>query len=153
MTATVQPTTVPSTAPSSADEPRLATLPASRRRLIRAAAIGSAAVATSAVWAVADALGANFRLSDSQGSVVISLSIVIGFTVVCAALGWIVLAGLERFSRRATSIWTGLAVSVLVLSFVPIFLEHATVGTRAALVLIHLAVAVVLIPVLRHTSK
>jgi hypothetical protein len=153
MIATVQPTTAPSTAPFTADELQIAALPASRRRLVRASAIGSAAVATSAVWAVADALGTRFRLSDSHGSVVIGLSTVIGFTLICGALGWATLAGLERFSRRARAIWTGLAVSVLVLSLVPIFLEHATAGTQAALVVIHLAVAAVLIPVLRYTSK
>jgi len=126
---------------------------AARRRAVRALALTSAALGASAVWAIADAMGVDFRLRDAQSSVVIGLPTVIGFTLLCAGLGWAALAVLERFSRRAVRLWTGLAVAVLVLSIVPIFLEHATAGTRAGLVVIHLAVAVVVIPLLRQSAS
>jgi hypothetical protein len=123
------------------------------RRRARAYAVGASAVATSAVWAVANATGVDFRLTDSHSSVVISLSTVIGFTLFCAGLGWVALAVLERFTARALRVWTGLAVAVLALSIVPIFLEQANAGTRIALMCIHLAVAAVLIPLLGRSAK
>jgi hypothetical protein len=124
-----------------------------QRRRVRAYALGGAALATSAVWVVADAMGVDFRLTDSHSSVVIGLPTVIGFTLLCAGLGWAALAVLERFTSRAIRSWTGLAATVLTLSMVPIFLEHATAGTRSSLVLIHLAVAAVLIPMLRKSAN
>ncbi|MGX7678819.1 DUF6069 family protein [Jatrophihabitans sp. DSM 45814] len=140
----VPPSSVPSAA--SVQSPKT-------RRLARAYALGCAAVATSAVWGVAKAAGVDFKLTDSQGSVVIGLPTVIGFTLFCAGLGWAALAVLERFSARAIRIWTGLAVGVLALSIVPIFLEHATAGTRTSLIFIHVAVAAVLIPSFRKSAN
>jgi hypothetical protein len=115
----------------------------------RVLALAATVAATGAVWLVAHATGVDFRLQDGGGAVVIGLGITAGFTLFFSLLGWGALALLERFSRRASVIWTRLAVSVLVLSFVPIFLETATAGTKASLFLIHLAVGVVLISRLR----
>ncbi|MDQ2846830.1 MAG: DUF6069 family protein [Actinomycetota bacterium] len=146
MTATVQ------TAPSGQTTSGPCPISTTRRRDQRAVAVGLSALATSAVWAVADLSGADFRLSDAQGSVVIGLPIVVGFSLFCARLGWAALAVLERFARRAVAVWTGLAIAVLLLSIVPTFLEHATDGTRSALVVIHVTVAAVLIPLLRRSA-
>lgn len=147
MTATI-PTTRATTIPASAQR----SISATCRRGERAVAVGLSALATSAVWAVADISGTDFRLSDAQSSVVIGLPTVVGFTLFCAGFGWAALAVLERFARRAVAAWTGLAIGVLLLSIVPIFLEHATDGTRLALVVIHVVVAAVLIPLLRRSA-
>ncbi|MCU1685868.1 MAG: hypothetical protein JWQ81_6607 [Amycolatopsis sp.] len=125
----------------------------SARRWIRALTVGAAIVAASAVWFVASALGVDFHLADGQGEVVLTLPIIAGFTLVCSALGWAALALFEHFTPSAAKIWSALATAVLVLSFVPIFLEHATVGTEISLVLVHLAVGVVLIPRLPKTTS
>ena len=119
------------------------------RRGLRAGAVVGAVLANCLLWLVASALGADFVLSDSVGKVVLGLGTIIVFTLGFALLGWGTLAVLERFPRRARTTWTVIATVVLLLSLVPIFLEHATTGTRTALVLIHLAVAAVLIPALR----
>ncbi len=121
------------------------------RRRIRAAAVGGTVLANTLLWLGADALGVDFVLTDSAGTGVVGLVPTIAFTVIFALLGWGTLALLERFTRRARTIWTVLATVVLLLSMVPIFLEQATTGTRTALVLIHLAVAAVLIPALRKS--
>lgn len=122
------------------------------RRRVRAVTVGAAIVAASAVWFVASAIGVDFHLADGQGEVVLTLPVIAGFTLVCSALGWSALALFEHFTRGAVKLWSALATAVLVLSFVPIFLEHATVGTEISLVLIHLTVGVVLIPRLPKTT-
>jgi hypothetical protein len=75
-----------------------------------------------------------------------------GFTLQIGLVGWVVLALLERFTRRARAIWSTLAVIVLALSFAPIWLVGATTGTRAALVVLHIAVAAVLVPLMPSRS-
>jgi hypothetical protein len=124
-----------------------------RRRTLRATAMLIAAAATSVVWLLAHAAGASFTLMASGKTLTIGLPAVIGFTLWFSGLGWITLALLERYSGSAAKTWTRLAAGVLLLSLVPIFAEHASAGTRTALLLIHLTVAAVLIPVFRHTAK
>ncbi|MEU5940362.1 DUF6069 family protein [Micromonospora sp. NPDC047548] len=55
-------------------------------------------------------------------------------------------------TRHARTIWSALAATVLAASFIPVFVERATVDTRIMLCLIHLAVAVALLPMLRHRT-
>jgi hypothetical protein len=121
-----------------------------RRRRRRLIAMLAATLATSVIWLIAHALGADFTLRASGQSVTVGLPAVIGFTLWFAGLGWAALALLERYTRRAATLWTLLASAVFLLSVIPIFAEHATAGTRAALVLIHTSVAVILIPLLRR---
>jgi hypothetical protein len=129
-----------------------APVPSAARRRVRGTAVGVVVLANAVLWLVADALGVDFVLSDSVGTVVLDVWTVVIFTLAFALLGWGTLALLERFTSRARTTWTVLAVGVCLLSLVPIFLEHATTGTRTALVLIHLVVAAVLIPALRMHS-
>jgi hypothetical protein len=116
------------------------------RRLRRAGSIAVAAAANAMLWGVCAALGADFLLSDSMGTAVISLPIAVTATAIFGLLGWASLALLERFTRRARTVWIALAVTITAASIVPIFREHATGATRAALTVLHLAVAVVLVP-------
>jgi hypothetical protein len=121
-----------------------------RRRLRRAGSVLAAAAAAGVVSLVGSAAGVDFLLSDSMGAVVISLPIVLLFGTAFGLLGWAALAVLERFTLKARAVWTVLAVAVLALSLPPIFLEEATVATQIGLVLVHGAVAAVLIPLLRR---
>lgn len=125
---------------------------AGRRRRVRAAAAAGTVPAACAVWAASRALGADFALADSMGKAVIGLPVVAVFSLLFALLGWGVLALLERFTRHARTAWTALATAVLLLSLLPVFAEEATTATKAALSLVHAAVAVVLVPVLRRTA-
>ncbi|CAG6391998.1 DUF6069 family protein [Streptomyces cocklensis] len=122
------------------------------RRRARAVATGAATLLPAAVWLVAHALGAGFVLTDSQGTATIGLPVVLAFSLLFALLGWGSLALMERRIARAATWWTALAVTVALLSLVPVFVEQATGGTKAALALIHLAVAAALIPLLRRTT-
>jgi hypothetical protein len=141
--------------PSPPSAPSAPSLPAarSRSRRRRAAVVGGTVLATGAVWLVADALGADFVLTDSTGTATISLPVVAVFTLIFGLLGWAALAALERWTRYATRSWRYLAAAVALLSLVPVFAEHATGGTKAALTLIHLTVAAVLIPALPRVTQ
>jgi hypothetical protein len=123
-----------------------------RRRPVRAIAVGGAVLAASLLWLAARALGVTFRVDPHHGHPpqVLSLPLIIGFTLFFCLLGWASLALLERLTRSATTIWTALAVLVLLLSFVPIISVSASVGTKTALSLIHCSIAAVLIPAMRR---
>ena len=115
-------------------------------------AVLAAAVTNAALWAGGRLAGVDFALRDPGATAVHPLSLpeIAVFSVLFTLLGWGSLALLRRISKHGTAIWLGLAGTVLLLSFVPIALEHATASTRALLVVIHLVVAVALLPVLRR---
>lgn len=122
-------------------------------RRVRAIAVGGAALATSLVWLVAHLLDIDLRVDQRNGQppTIVSLPLVIGSTLAMALLGWSALVVLERYVRRARTIWTVIAIAVLMLSFVPILGVEATSSTKSVLSLMHLAVAAVLIPMLRRS--
>ncbi|GAA4860250.1 DUF6069 family protein [Actinomycetospora straminea] len=113
--------------------------PAVRRRR-RALGIVATLVVALAVWLVGHLAGADYRITDSQGSVRIDALVTTQVTVVLGLVGWGVLALLERVTRHGTAIWTVLAALVVAASMIPVFLVEATTATRIALVAVHLAV-------------
>ncbi|MGP3756242.1 DUF6069 family protein [Streptomyces sp. IBSNAI001] len=124
---------------------------ARRRRLVVTAL---AVLAPVVVWLAADPLlGHRLRIADGEQTLDIGALPAALVALLASLAGWGVLAALERFGgRRARAVWTGAAVVVLALSFVPLTGEGMDGGTRAALALMHLAVAAVLIPGLRTGS-
>lgn len=129
----------------SAPSPLRASWPA---RLGRPAGVLGTVLATLLVWLIGRLGGADYLLDDPARPVVISAGATIVVTLAVALLGWGALVLLERVTRHAARIWTGLAVTVLALSVVPIFFVDATPATMVALYAVHLTVAV-LIPALR----
>lgn len=117
--------------------------PRTRRRAL---AVVAAVVVTLAVWLVGHLAGADYWITDSQGSVRIDALVTTQVTVILGLAGWAVLALLERLTRYGTRIWTVLAVLIVALSMLPVALVEATTATRVALVAVHLAVGAVLIP-------
>lgn len=101
---------------------------------------------TLAVWLLGHLAGADYRITDSQGTVRIDALVTTQVTVVLGLVGWGVLALLERLSRHGTTVWTVLAVVVVAASMIPVVLVEATTATRLALVAVHLAVGAVLVP-------
>ncbi|MCW2859560.1 MAG: hypothetical protein JWP48_1268 [Actinoallomurus sp.] len=124
-------------------------------RRARAIAVGATVAATGVIYTAARAFGTDFKLTDPGKAEAHQLILpeIIVFTLVFSLLGWGALALLERVTRRAKTIWTALAGVVLALSFVPIAIEQATGDTKVMLALIHVAVAAVLVPVLRLTRR
>jgi hypothetical protein len=123
--------------------------PRARPPLLRLAGVGATVVVTLAVWAVGRLAGADYVLRDPSGSLTIDATTTAVVTLVAAALGWGVLALLERLTRHAHVIWTWLAAAVVTASMIPIFLVDATPGTQVALFFVHLAVAVLIPALLR----
>jgi Family of unknown function (DUF6069) len=132
------------------------TAPAATRptkRQIRACGVGGALLATGTVWLAGHALGVTFKVATGNAAAqTFTPAFLLGFTLQIALAGWVTLAILERYSRHAMRIWTALGVTVLGLSFVPLGLAGASTGTKAALGLIHLAVAGVLLFTMRRSA-
>lgn len=116
------------------------------RRRGRALGIVATLVVTLAVWLLGHLAGADYWITDSQGTVRIDALVTTEVTVVLGLVGWGVLALLERLTRYGTTIWSVLAAVVVVASMIPIVLVEATTATRVALAAVHLAVGAVLVP-------
>ncbi|MGW5678078.1 DUF6069 family protein [Streptomyces sp. NPDC003860] len=119
----------------------------------RLAVTGLAVLAPLLVWLVADPiLGRQLEIANGDETLEIGAVVVALVALLVALAGWGLLAALERFGvRRARAVWTGAALAVLALSVLPLT-GDMTGDTRAALGLIHLAVAAVLVPGLRRVS-
>ena len=132
--------------------------PTTRPRRARAFAVIAAALAALAVWLVTDPLlGIDLVGTTRPGSkelMSITPALVAGTSLVVALAGWGLLALLERFTARARTIWTAIALLVALLSLAgPLSALASTSAANAvALALMHLAVAAVLIPGLAGTS-
>ncbi|WP_435207643.1 DUF6069 family protein [Micromonospora sp. bgisy143] len=119
----------------------------------RAVAVVVAVLAAVAVWSIATLSGAQLTVDQGAGPQDVTVLAVVLNAAIAALLGWGLLAVLERFSARARRIWTGIALTVLVLSLVPASLVGASAGTRAALVLMHLVVGAVVIVGFRRGAR
>ncbi len=124
------------------------------RRRGRVIAVTGATAAASAVWIVARLAGSTLTVSmPGQAPMAIGLPVVVFTALVAALAGWGLLAGLERLTHWPRTLWTVVAVVALLASFGPPALADTSTGSRIALVLMHLAVAAVLIPGLRRTTR
>lgn len=126
------------------------------RRVARALAVVGGTVAAVVVWVVAKYLAdAELRAQQPGSSALTDIGPhhVIFSALLWSLLGWGLLALLERFVARARTVWMWLAIVGVVLSFAsPLLSPNMTSGTRIALSLMHVAVAVVVIPVFLRTS-
>ncbi|MET8251145.1 DUF6069 family protein [Micromonospora sp. NPDC005197] len=119
----------------------------------RSIALVVAVLAAVAVWSIATLAGAQLTVDQGSGPQDVTVLAVLVTSALAGLLGWGLLAVLERLSARATTIWTGIAVAVLVLSLVPASLVDASAGTRFALVLMHLVVGAVVILGFRRGAR
>jgi hypothetical protein len=131
--------------------------PTTRPRRARALAVIAATLAALAVWVITDPLlGIDLTGTTRPGSQQlqpITPALVAGASLAVALAGWALLALLERFTARARTIWTAVALLVALLSLAgPMSILASTEANVLALALMHLAVAAVLIPILAGTS-
>jgi len=135
--------------------PRRVTAPSHRQLRSRAFAVTAAVLAALVVWSVAVLLlGVHLTVRTSPGSSVqtIGLGLVVAVSLLASLLGWGLLAGLERRTRRTGTVWTVAASVVLLLSLAGPLTAAVTTGAKVSLVVLHLSVAAVLIPLLRRTA-
>jgi hypothetical protein len=121
---------------------------------LRASGVVGALIATSMWWLMAQALNVSLTVNLHNGrppqrfGILFLLGFALGFSI----LGWLVLAVLDRHTRRSVAIWTTMAIGLLVLSFVPIAIAGASSGTKLILSCIHLSVATALLTSMRRSS-
>jgi len=123
-----------------------------RLRRNRILAVAGATLAAVAVWAIeVPILG--IRLETQFGNTApqgVGTGLVVVSALAGSLAGWGLLALLERRFARARTIWTGIAIAVLLASFSAPISAGTTITTKVALAMMHLAVAAVLIPTLRR---
>jgi membrane-associated HD superfamily phosphohydrolase len=120
----------------------------------RALGVAAAALAAVAVWVVAvPLLGADLTVRFGHGAAqTVQVSFVIATSILASLLGWALLAILEKRTRRAVAIWTGIALVTALLSLLFPILAGITTSTKITLAMMHLTVAAILIPALRKNS-
>ena len=124
------------------------------RTRTRALAVAGAALAALVVWTVAvPILDVDLTVSPGGGSPMsVGAGTVVVAALVGALLGWALLALLEARTARARTLWTGAAVVALLVSLGGPLNAATATSIQVTLMLMHLAVAAVLIPALRRTS-
>jgi hypothetical protein len=125
-------------------------------RLTRLGLVAGAGLTNTVIFLVAHAAGTNFTITDpgaAAKSHTFAAAEIGIFSVIFALAGWATFAALERWTRRPQVIWAVLATFVVLLSFVPIGIEHATTSTRIMLGVIHTMVALALLPMLRRPQS
>ncbi|MGD0194474.1 MAG: DUF6069 family protein [Candidatus Dormibacteria bacterium] len=121
----------------------------------RALGVGGAVLAAVAVWVVAvPLLSVHLLVRFGSGAAeTVGVDYVVGASLIASLAGWALLVMLERRTSRARSIWTVVAIVVLLASVSLPFSIATTTGSKTVLALMHVAVAVVLIPVLRRGAN
>jgi hypothetical protein len=118
----------------------------------RLAVVASAVVVAVVVYLVARLVladGLRAPEMDDRASMEVTIGAVIVASALASLLGWGLLALLERFTARAVTIWRVVAVVVALLSLsAPLTGAGISTGNRIGLLLLHVAVAAVLIPLL-----
>ncbi|MFC7458143.1 DUF6069 family protein [Brachybacterium sp. GCM10030267] len=119
-------------------------------RLRRFMGLLAAAAMAAAVWTIAvPVLGVELDVAEVPGGPVgartAGLAAVVGSSLLSGALGWIVLAVLERWTARGPRLWRGIAVTIAVLSLASPLTMTGDVGAAITLSLLHLVVAAVVV--------
>lgn len=125
-----------------------------RRRPARLATVAAAAVLALLVWVLLDPV-AGLDLTARSGDQLQHIGPVSVLTgvLVSGAMGWGLLAILERFTRRPKQIWTICAFIALLLSFNGPLGSGDGVTSKLVLAGFHLLVAAVLVPGFRRTVR
>ncbi|MGW5363995.1 DUF6069 family protein [Actinopolymorpha pittospori] len=122
---------------------------------VRALVTLSAVAAPAIVWlAAVPLLGVRLLVPGRPGqpTLEIGLAVVVVVALIPSLGGWLLLAVLERITRRARMIWTVVALAVLALSFGLLTGPMAT-ATRLTLGLMHVVVGAVLVTGLPRGSR
>jgi len=119
----------------------------------RLAAVAGATIAATAVWIVATLVGVEVEAPMGDKVQDVSVVAVVITSLLSSLVGWGLLAVLEKLTGKGRPIWIGIAVVVFLLSLVgPLTAAGISGGAKLTLVLMHVAVAAVLIPMLGRAS-
>lgn len=120
----------------------------------RAVTVASTISAAAVVYLIGRALAGALTVPQTGGrpDMEVTLPMVLFVSSVAGLLGWGSAALLERVTTRGTRIWSGIAVVVLLASFIPLAMPGIGAGSRVVLSLLHLVVGLMLIRGINHTS-
>lgn len=131
-----------------------AVVPRPARRRARALAVAAATAGALAVWLVAVPLAGVDLVARTGGTDQTVGPVPVAVTTVLVGLAaWALLALLERLTRRARPIWTGLALAVLLVSMLGPLTGGVGAAAKLSLATMHVAIAVVLIPMLFFSAR
>jgi hypothetical protein len=121
----------------------------------RALAVAATVAAAVVVWLIGEPLLGNDLVVEQPGQPPLDLGFAafVIITLGAALLGWAVLVLLEKVTRYGRRIWTGLAIAVVVLSFLPFLSAEMSTGSAVVLGVVHLVVGAVLIPLLLRAPR
>ena len=126
--------------------------PGSRR--LRGLAVAATVGAALVVWIVARPLaGVDLAVRQGSGKAVqhVGLASVVIVSLLAGLVGWVFLALLERYTSRARTVWTAVALVVLLLSLAGPLGAGQNGGAKIALACMHLAAGAALIPLLARS--
>ena len=123
-----------------------------RNRAIAAAGGTLAGIATWIIEVPLLGVGLSIRFGSGHAQT-IGIGPVIGVSLAAALLGWLLLAVLGRRTSRARALWTSIALVVLAASLALPLSAATTTAAIVGLIVMHLAVAAVLIPLMARTAR
>jgi hypothetical protein len=140
-----------------AEESALSTTDTSARRRQRLVAIAGAVLAAVVIWVIAVPItGVDLQATTGPGSTVLEpvpVYAVIAMSLLAPLAGWALLALLERFTTKPKTIWTTIAVIVLLISYGgPLLGAGIPTGSRITLGLMHTLVGLIVIPAFARSS-
>lgn len=125
-----------------------------KRHGVRALITLAAALAAILVYTIVVlVLGIEVRVPESFGSrtlIPLTFDSVVGAAIIAAVAGWALLTVLELVTKKARLIWT--VVAVVVFLFTLPYMPGFRIVDRVVLVLLHTALAAVLIIGMRRTT-
>jgi hypothetical protein len=140
-----------------ANEPESSNIPLGRLALATLAGAVAAAVVNAIVYWIADAAGSlpdDVLVSTLSGDQAIDLGAVLSMSLIPILIAGVVLAIIDRFSRRPFQIFWAVSAVVLLLSFFSIFgIEDAPGDMIVALMFMHAVAAIVGVGVLSRLAR
>lgn len=129
--------------------------PAAGRRKARLVAVVAAVLTVLVVWALAKLAVSDLRQpAFGAKPQQLNAAIVVVAASIGSLLGWSGMALLEHLTSRPRRFWAMIAPVALLISLAgPLSGHGVSGGNRLALVLMHLAVATIIIPLLYRTSS
>ena len=123
-------------------------------RPARALTAAASVLAVVVVWLIAvPLLGVVLRVPMSgHAPLTVTLPLIVAVTAAVSSAGWGLLAMLARYTAYARTVWLGVAVTVLVISYAAPLSSAAAPAAIVVLTVLHTAVAAVLIPGLARTA-
>jgi hypothetical protein len=121
----------------------------------RALAVAATVAAAAVVWVIGEPMLGNDLVVEQPGQAPLDLGLpaFVIITLGASLAGWAVLAVLERVTRYGRRIWTGLAIAMVAVSYLPFVSAEMSAGSAVVLAFVHLVVGAVLVTLLLRTPR